>query len=112
MKKIIATVISTTLSFCALSAQASTHDCKNVSIKHVYVEGPRDDNFEFQNKLIIQLDGNCYGRSYLHADLHHPAFDGFLAVALQAKAYNLRANVSINTSKSTSRSYQIAYVGI
>ncbi len=89
---------------------ADTIDCKDLKIISVTVEGPRDDGFVFQNKLIIQLNGLCAGKQYMHADLNHPAFDGFLSVALTAKTLEKFVKVAVNTSSTTFASNQIAYI--
>ncbi len=94
----------------SLSATAATEDCHNIKLESVTVEGPRDDNHFFANKLVLKLDQECSGKSYAHADLSHPAFNGFLSVALAAKNSNLAVTVSVNSSKQTDLSNQIAYL--
>ncbi|OIO56152.1 MAG: hypothetical protein COX57_09235 [Alphaproteobacteria bacterium CG_4_10_14_0_2_um_filter_63_37] len=91
-------------------AQAETVQCKGLTFKAVTVEGVRDDGFEFQNKLIVVLNGQCGGKTYMHAGLNHPAFDGFLAIALAVKEGKKTVNIAVNTSKQTERSNQIAYI--
>ena len=91
---------------------AATTDCKNIAIQTVAVEGPRDDNHFFQNKLVLVLDKPCAGKTYVHAALTHPAFDGFLTTALTAKTTNTKVTVSVNTSNTTNLSNQIAYIAI
>lgn len=106
MSKILICILLIT-SYATFSA---TTDCADVSLLSVTVEGNRDDSHEFQNKLILEIDKPCAGKKYLHADLSHPAFDGFLSIALAAKSMNKRVNVSVNSSNVTSASIQIAYI--
>lgn len=96
--------------FVSCTCLAATTDCADVGLIGVIVEGNRDDSHEFQNKLILEIDKPCVGKKYLHADLSHPAFNGFLSIALAAKSMNKRVNVSVNSSNVTSASIQIAYI--
>ncbi len=108
MKKVFA-VISCLIS---LPLNAATIDCHNMKLESVIVEGPRDDNHFFENKLIIKFDQECNGKSYVHADLTHPAFNGFLSIALAAKASEKLVSISVNSSNTTQLSNQIAYIAL
>lgn len=98
--------------FVSYTCLAATTDCADVGLIGVTVEGNRDDSHEFQNKLILEIDKPCAGKKYLHADLSHPAFNGFLSIALAAKSMNKRVNVSVNSSNVTYASIQIAYINL
>ncbi|WP_459780166.1 hypothetical protein [Photobacterium sp. R1] len=93
-------------------SMAETIDCEGITLDKVTVEGSRDDKHFFENKLVIKLIQSCGGKSYVHADLSHPAFNGFLSVALAAKAAERKVNISVNTSDTTELSNQVAYIGI
>lgn len=86
--------------------------CHGVMLGNVAVQGPRDDNHFFQNRLTIKLIEDCAGKRYIHANLDHPAFDGFLSVALTAKTLKKAVNIAVNTSQATSISNQIAYISL
>jgi hypothetical protein len=92
------------------AAHAEVAQCKAVALKSVTVESNRDDNHEFNKKLILTLNGECGGKNFAHLDLGDPAFEGILSIALAAKAANRPINLAVNKSKATSLSYQIAYV--
>ena len=106
MKKILL-VISCLI---PLQSIAAIEHCDNVKLKTVVVEGPRDDNFYLQNKLVLKLDQECFGMDYVHAGLKHPAFSGFLAIALAAKAADTPVRIAINTNTTTPLSHQIAFI--
>jgi hypothetical protein len=94
------------------SAFAATVDCPAMSISSVAVEGPRDDQHIFQNKLIILFKSECASKRYVHADLDHPAFSGFLSIGLAAKAAGRRVDIAVNTNEQTGASNQLAYIAI
>lgn len=108
MKKIL-TVLSCII---PLTSIAATTDCHNVKLVSVTVEGHRDDNHFFENKLVLKLNKECDGKSYAHADLNHPAFNGFLSIALTAKSSEKLVSISINSNNKTSLSNQIAYISL
>ena len=95
-----------------LTSIAATTDCHNVKLVGVTVEGPRDDNHFFENKLVLKLDKECDGKNYAIADLNHPAFNGFLSIALTAKSTGKPVSISVNSSSQTKLSNQIAWIGL
>lgn len=95
-----------------LTSIAATTDCHNIKLESVTVEGPRDDNHFFENKLVLKLDQECGGKNYVHADLNHPAFNGFLSIALTAKSSEKLVSISINSNSNTQLSNQIAYISL
>lgn len=102
--------LTTLVFFVNYTCLAATTECADVGLIGVTVEGNRDDSHEFQNKMILEIDKPCAGKKYLHADLSHPAFNGFLSIALAAKSMNKRVTVSVNSSNVTYASIQIAYI--
>jgi hypothetical protein len=98
--------------FSSFSALSATVDCHNIKLDVVAVEGPRDDGHFFQNKLILKMNKQCSGKIYAHANLNHPAFNGFLSAALSAKATDQSVTVSVNTNNTTISSNQIAYIAL
>lgn len=106
MKKLLVFI---TCVFC-LPLNAATINCDNMKLDSVIVEGSRDDGHFFQNKLIIKLEGECNGKIYAHADLNHPAFNAFLAIALAAKASEKFVSISVNSNNVTPISNQIAII--
>ncbi|MFT4941825.1 MAG: hypothetical protein ACI88A_004896 [Paraglaciecola sp.] len=93
-----------------LQSIAAIEYCDNVKLETVVVEGPRDDNFYFQNKLLLKLDQECFGMDYVYAGLKHPALNGFIAIALAAKAADKPVRIAINTNTTTALSHQIAFI--
>jgi len=91
---------------------SATITCTEINVQEVRVEGTRDDNHFFSNKLVIELDQSCGGKKHAHAALDHPAFDGFLSIILAAKASGSEVIISINTDNLPQISNQIAWVGI
>ncbi len=104
------TLLLLSMLFVSHTIFAATTNCSEVRLIGVVVEGDRDDKHEFQNKLILEIDKPCAGKKYLHADLTHPAFNGFLSVALAAKSMDRLVTVSVNSSNVTSESIQLAYI--
>ncbi|MCS4306778.1 hypothetical protein M2404_001103 [Rheinheimera pacifica] len=91
---------------------SATVDCANMVISSVTVEGPRDDQHVFQNKLLILFQSECASKRYVHASLDHPAFNGFLSIALAAKASNRKVHIGVNTNEQTGASNQLAHISI
>lgn len=100
------------LMFSAHNAQAATIECQGAFLKSVVVEGNRDDGHFFQNHLVLSLESECGEKKYAHVALAHPAFSGFLSVALAAKAAGKRVNIAVNTNDATAISYQLAYISL
>ena len=94
------------------NVSADTITCSNMEIDTVYLEGPRDDEFYLQNKLVIKLTGVCAGRSWVHIGISHPAMNGFLSIALSAKEQNRKVSIAVNTSNQNGTSNQLAFIGI
>ncbi|WP_283130814.1 hypothetical protein [Enterovibrio norvegicus] len=94
------------------SAIAETVDCTNMGIVGVYVEGKRDDNFFFQNRMVIKYSKDCGGKRWSHTDIDNRAMSGFLSIALAAKASGKKVNIATNTSTQTQLSNQLAYIGL
>ncbi len=100
------------LMFSAHNAQAATIECSSVELNSVVVEGNRDDGHFFQNHLILFLANECGEKKYAHVALEHPAFNGFLSIALAAKSAGKRVNIAVNTNDATAISYQLAYISL
>ncbi|TDF34972.1 hypothetical protein EYS14_21570 [Alteromonadaceae bacterium M269] len=100
------------------NAYAATLHCNNLVISDVWVEGDRDDNFAFQNKLVIRIkDENgvytqCGSKSYMHLENTSPAYSGMLSAALTAQTAKKRVEIAINTNNPTSLSNQLAFIRV
>ena len=105
-------------SIISLTTNAATLHCNNLVISDVWVEGDRDDNFAFQNKLIIRIkDENgvytqCGSKSYMHLENTSPAYSGMLSAALTAQTAKKKVEIAINTSNSTPLSNQLAFIRV
>ena len=93
-------------------SMAETTNCTGITLVNVAVQVPRDDNHFFQNRLTIKLAQECAGKSRIHAKLDHPAFNGFLSLALTAKSSGKPVDIAVNTNQATSISNQIAYISL
>ncbi|HEY0924138.1 hypothetical protein [Rheinheimera pacifica] len=105
-------ILSVMLMIFHATSQSATVDCANMVINSVTVEGPRDDQHVFQNKLLILFQSECASKRYVHASLDHPAFNGFLSIALAAKASNRKVHIGVNTNEQTGASNQLAHISI
>lgn len=95
----------------SFNVHADTVVCNGIKIKHIYVEGDRDDNFYFQNKLAIEFNNECAGKLWGHLDLSNPIANQIISIALSAKALDKTINIGVNTSTQTALSNQLAYIG-
>lgn len=96
----------------ALPVHAELFQCQNVTFTDVTVEGPRDDGFVLQNKLVVKFSPACGGMERAHLSIADPLFNGFLSIALVIKTTGGKADIAVNTSEQTSFSNKLAYISI
>ncbi|WP_102796402.1 hypothetical protein [Bowmanella denitrificans] len=97
--------------------QAEFYQCYGVEVKRVAVERNRDDNFGFQNNMVIMLSAKCGGYEWTHTEISHPLMSQFLNIALAAKTTGIKVNIGVNTSTQISgeagvKANQLAYIDL
>ena len=85
-------------------------ECPNLTIKSVYVEGDRDDNFDHANKLVLKFDSPCSGSDLAFIENTHQAYNGFLSAALTAFTTDTLVSLYVNTSKTSGPANQISII--
>ena len=82
------------------SAKADLLHCGVHSVKSIYIQGERDDNSPYANKILAQLDGQpCNGKSLVYIENNNPNAKAILSGLMAAYTGGTRVGIYVNTSK-------------
>ena len=101
-----------TIAYILLSTSLYTHsaylDCGVVKLNEVMIQGDRDDGHPHANSLYLVIDSFCDGANGFYIKNTHPAYNGFVSLALTAYSTTKKINMAVNTSNKIDGSTQIS----
>lgn len=113
MKTTILLIVATLL---PVQSHAAWKSCAGLYVADVWVQGEREDNSFWANKLVLtfkDVNGasvNCEGKPYAYIDNTSAAYNGMLSIAMAAYMADKEVKVAVNTATGSGDSNQLSYI--